>query len=434
MGIIEQELQKADDEQLYMKKILLMGRIEHVKEMADWLQKRDMLVEAILDNDRKKQGLSVNGVPILAPEQVLLPFREDVFILIYSPKYWEDMCGQFFSYGYREGKHIHVLDRPGREKNIGRVKEGIQLYYKLQTQYGKDTSIFLANCPLGDYYLLGLYFHQYCVKNQIDHYVMIGESRGIDKLSAALGIKYTQTITTDESNALIRAWIFLGEDLIHIKPLTLWQGAFRFNPCQVRQRDQFSFMDTFTKMIYGLDLPVPKYPDFCTDMDKVQEFFKINNLRPQKTVLLSPFSYSLQPLPEKFWIALTADLKECGYTVVVNVGEEREHNFIADTTTLHADFFNTIGVMEYGGTVIGMRSGFFDITARAKCRRFVLYPASVKEQTTWNSTNIRFCSLKRMGLCEDAREWEVTDMEEIRRKILLTLQEGSKWDRRGEIL
>lgn len=421
MSIIEQELQKADDRQWYMKKILLMGRIEHVKEIADWLEKRNMPVEAILDNDRKKQGLLAGGIPILAPEQVLLPFREDVFILIYSPKYWENMCEQFFSYGYREGEHIYVLDRPGREKNIRLIKKGIQLYYGLQIQYGKNMQVFLANCPLGDYYLLGLYFYQYCKINRINNYVIAGMSQGIEKLSSLFHLKAVKRLTGEESNALIRAWIFLGSEIIRLKPLTIWQGGFRFNPCQARQKSEFSFLDTFTKMIYSLDKPAPCYPDWNGNRKLVEEIFIQNGLQKNKTAILSPFSYSLQPLCDGFWIQVAALLKEKGYSVAVNVGKEREHNFIKGSVTLHMDFAEIMIAMEMAGTVIGMRSGFFDITAQAKCRRIVLYPPSITENVEWNSTDIGFCSLKRMGLCEDASEWEVRDSEEVCRKILEVL-------------
>lgn len=418
MNIIEKELEKIDKAQLCRKRVLLMGRIEHVKEMTKWLEGQNIPVEAVLDNDEKKQGLFVGAIPILAPEQVLLPFQEDIFILIYSPKYWEDMCGQFLSYGYHEGEHIYVLDKPGLEKNIKLVTDGWRIYRGLQKRYGKDVKVFLANCPLGDYYLLGLYFHQYCKENKVNNYVVVGESKGIEKLSPMLHIQPVQAITTEESNALIRSWIFLGAGVVNIKPLTLWQGAFRFNPCQSRQTDRFSFMETFTKMIYGLKIPVPEYPDLFIDSDKVETFFEENGLEDQKTVLISPFSYSLQTLPVQFWVGLAAALKENGYMVAVNVGEERERNFIPDTVELNMDFLNTMGVMERAGMVIGMRSGFFDITARARCRRIVLYPPPAKGRVSWNSTDIGFCSLKRMGLCGDAYEWEVIDLEETHKRIL----------------
>lgn len=417
-GSIEKGLRRLNLECCRSRRILLMGRIEHACRIADWLRAKGLKAEAILDNDRKKQGLYAGDLPIMAPGQVLHPFSEDCFIMIYSPKYWEDMCAQLAEYGYAEGKHIYILDRPGLYKNIRLVKRGLCLYRRLQREYGRDVLVFLANCPLGDYYLLGLYFRQYCEENGIENYVVAGMSRGIEKLSPLFRFKAVRRLTGEESSALIRAWIFLGEGAVRLKPLTIWQGEFRFNPCQARQKNGFSFLDTFTKMIYSLDSPVPRHPAFPRDREAVEAIFRKMGLQQDRTVLLSPFSYSLQPLPPEFWRKVAGMIKERGYSVAVNVGEEREQNFIEDTVPLHLDFPRIMDAMELAGTVIGMRSGFFDITARARCRRVVLYPPSTSEDAAWNSTDIGFCSLERMGLCGDALEWEVEDAEEICRRIL----------------
>lgn len=421
MNMLEKELQKLDKKQLQNKQIMLMGRIEHIRLIAEWLRNEDISIKAILDNDKKKQGLIIDNIPILAPEQALQSYQKDYYIIIYSPKYWEDMFNQVVQYGYQENAQIHILDKPNLNRNIHLIKLGVSIYQKLQNDYGKDVQIFLANCPLGDFYLLGLYFHQYCKYNQIDNYVIVGMSQGIEKLSSLFCLKAVKRLTEEESSALIRAWIFLRNEKIRLKPLTIWQGAFRFNPCQVRQKDGFSFLDTFTKMIYSLNKPIPYYPDMNGNQKSVEEVFVQNGLQRDKTVILSPFSYSLQPLPVGFWTKITATLKEKGYSIAVNVGEERECNFIKESVTLHMNFIEIMIAMEMAGTVIGMRSGFFDITAQAKCRRIVLYPPSIAENVVWNSTDIKFCGLRNMGLCKDANEWEVNDPEEIYKKIMEVL-------------
>ena len=417
MNIIEKELRKLDIEKLKNKKIMLMGRIEHVRQIMEWLRERNLCVEAILDNDKKKQGLFVDDVLISAPEQVLRPCRGDVCIIIYSPKYWEEMRNQLAGCGC-PGKSIHILDKPDLEKNIDLVKEGCAIYRGIQKEYGRNVHVFLANCPLGDYYLLGLFFHQYLNEKQIKNYVIVGVSQGIEKLSAMLHINAAKSLTGEESNALIRAWMFLGEDEICLKPLTIWQGPFRFNACQTRQKNGLSFLDTFTKMIYSLKNPIPCYPKVSADKTSMEAIFKRNGLRRDKTVILAPFSNSLQPLPAAFWVELAEALKGKGYSVAVNTGEEREENFIRDSVTLRLEFADVMTAMELAGTVIGMRSGFFDITAHAKCRRIVLYPPAVQEPAAWNSTDIGFCSLKRMGLCGDAYEWEAEANQKLIGKIL----------------
>ena len=189
MNMLEKELQKLDKKQLQNKQIMLMGRIEHIRLIAEWLRNEDISIKAILDNDKKKQGLIIDNIPILAPEQALQSYQKDYYIIIYSPKYWEDMFNQVVQYGYQENAQIHILDKPNLNRNIHLIKLGVSIYQKLQNDYGKDVQIFLANCPLGDFYLLGLYFHQYCKYNQIDNYVIVGMSQGIEKLSSLFCLK-----------------------------------------------------------------------------------------------------------------------------------------------------------------------------------------------------------------------------------------------------
>lgn len=418
---IEKELKKIRLKRFQGKRLLLMGRIEHVCLISAWLQGKGLKAEAILDNDRKKQGRQAGNLPIVAPGQMLVPFRKEFFIIIYSPRYWESMEEQLAEYGYAGDDFVYVLDKPGLSKNIRAVIRGYGVYRRLQKEYGKSVRVFLVNCPLGDFYLLGLYFYQYCEEHHDDNYVIAGMSQGIEKLSVWFSFKSVKRLRGEESDALTRAWIFLGEDKIRLKPLTIWQGAFRFNPCQIRQRKDFSFLDTFTRMVYGLDIPVPRYPVWSGNRGTVGDIFRRNGLKPGKTVILSPFAYSLQSLPSDFWVELSDLLKKKGCTVAVNVGEEREHNFIKDSVTLRLEFAEAMVAMEMAGTVIGMRSGFFDITARAKCRRIVLYPPAAREPVDWNSTDIGFCSLKRMGLCGDAYEWEAVESRELFDKILSVL-------------
>lgn len=418
---IEKSLKKVKQRYCRGRKLLLMGRIEHVYRISSWFQNKGFTVEAILDNDKKKQGMRVGEIPIVAPEQVLQPFRRDVFIIIYSPKYWEEMCAQLAEYGYSGDAFIHVLDKPDLYKNIWAVGKGLNVYRRIQREYGKDVKVFLANCPLGDYYLLGLYFHQYCKEKNIGNYVVAGMSGETEKLSVLFRFGTVKRLTGEENNALIRAWMFLGKERIRLKPLSIWQGAFRFNACQTRQKCGLSFLDTFTKMIFSLDHPVPNYPAWQGDREKVETVFRENGLKRDNTIILSPFAYSLQPLPAEFWVQLAKLLRKKGYLIAVNAGEERESNFIEDSVTLRLNFPEVMIAMELAVAVIGMRSGFFDITARAKCKRVVLYPPSNSEDVRWNSTDIGFCSLRRMGLCEDAYEWEVGEWEEIYDRILAVL-------------
>lgn len=419
MYLIEHELKQINKKYLKRKTIMLMGRIEHVQTMLHWLKTHGYQVDSIIDNDVKKQGIEVDGIHIRKPEEVLLPYNQQIVVIIYSPKYWEEMVEQLSAYGYVDKKQLLVLDRPSWQKNIKQVELGLHLYRKMQEQYGKRTHFFLANCPLGDYYLLCSYLGQFCNREKIKDYVVIGESAGIEKLSDLFGIQNAERVTTQQSNALIATWKFLGAEKVRITPLTIWQGPFRFNSCLTRQKAGFSFHDTFDKMIYGLgNQGNPYYPEFYYKESEIKKIFEKYHFQKGQTILLVPHTYSMQTLPMKFWEELSQSFIDLGFQVAVNIGDQREQNPIPNTVTMELDFNHIAGFMEQGGIVIGMRCGFFDITAQVKCTRIIIYPKASDGNVAWNSTDMSFCSLKSMGLCNTAYELEVTDTNILKKKIV----------------
>lgn len=414
MESLDKEVQKITEMSLEERRIMVIGRMEHVKNIIQSLKPK-YSIERILDNDLNKQGKIMDGVSVCAPPNVLVPFDERIFIIIYSPKYWEELEEQFKSYGYTEDRHIYVIDRPSKEHNKNIIKQGVRIYKQFQQEFGKNVQVFLANCPLGDYYLLSLHFEGYLRKWNITNYVITGTSRGIEKLSYLMGEKRNRLISQEESDALAMAWRFLGNKCIHVKPLTIWQGSFRFNPCVVRQMESFTFMDTFKKMIFAL--PPGAEPSLSERGSYKSLFFEDNGLQLGKTVLLIPFAYSIQTLTNDFWCRLADYLKDKGYDVLVNIGDQREYNFIPNTLSVSLDFKEILSVMEMAGTVIGIRSGFFDITCRAKCKRIIMYHPRKEKNVVWNRTDIAFSGLNNMGLCDTAIELEIENEDYLLRKI-----------------
>lgn len=403
MSIIRDELNSDIMNKISGKRIALMGRLEHIEEMHCVLTEKEIFPAAIWDNDTNKHGNVFCDLKIRAP---MSKEQADInTIIIYSPRHWESMRNQLMTLGYEDEKEIVVLNKPSYEKNTSRVYDGVKIYEELQLRYGKDVWVFLANCPLGDYYLLGLFLHQFCSLNKINNFVLTGTSKGISKLSDLLDNRRTYVLSEGESEALIFAWRFLGTEKIKMKPLTVWQGDFRFNPCMVRQMKGMTFMDTFKHMIFHLDKDVqPVFPSIKPDRRYTENLFQKLNLKQGKTVLLITHSYSIHSLSHEFWQRLIDSLNASGYQVAVNVGEERENNSYYGAQTISEDFMHMNDIMEYAGYAIGIRCGFFDITSQAKCKKVILYYNADSQNVRWNRTDMEFCSLKNMQLDEDASE------------------------------
>ena len=398
------------------KKIILMGRMEHLRIINEIILSMGEKVWRIWDNDNNKQGGAMGNILIEAPCSGLLA----AFIIIYSPKHWQAMYDQVLSLGY-DKTSVFVLDRPSFERNRRMLAKGFEVYKKVCDVYGADARVFLTSGPLGDYYLLGLFFHEYCRVNGIKNCVIAGDSKGIGRLSEFLELSPACELSPYDTAALGELWKF-ADGNINIKPLTLWQGDFRFNPCVVRQLPKFTFMDTFRSMIFNLPMNTkPRYPKWKYNFEMGKKLFAERNLQRDKTVLLVPFAYSMVSMPREFWQRLSAMLQNKGYTVLTNTFGENEKNFIDNAFDLSLDFPDTMDFMQYGATVMGIRCGFFDITSQAECKRIVLYPPKSSGNISWQRTDIDFCGLKVMGLCDDAYEWEVKNVDEIMKKILSIL-------------
>jgi len=188
-------------------RIFMIGRLEDVGEIAESLRSCGLEPAGILDNDSVKWGRSFMGLTISSPKEALLPHDESIRIIVHSPKYWAEIVRQFECFGYEEGEQVFVLERPSLERNWRSVQAGLALYEELRQEYG-PRRIFLVDGPLGDYYLLGLYFHVYCQREVISSYLMAGASKGLKKLSSYFGIEPVVSLTQEQSNSLIQAWTF----------------------------------------------------------------------------------------------------------------------------------------------------------------------------------------------------------------------------------
>lgn len=416
--IYEEEIKYIVEGKAKGKSIVLMGRSEHLEVIGKVIDLAGEKIFCIWDNDTSKQGGELAGVPIEAPRGNV----SSLFVIIYSPRHWEVMQSQLFSLGYGESE-VYVLDKPTYARNSQMVLRGSELYETFCREYGEGVQVFLASGPLGDYYLLGLFFHNYCQLHNIENYVIVGDSKGIGRISSFLGMYPVQMISAYDTASLAELWKFVGRDGgIKIKPLTIWQGDFRFNACILRQSQGFSFIDTVRYMIYALPEGTrPCYPKWKYSSRQAEKIFRKNHLPRERTVLLVPFSYSLASLPRPFWQELALLLIERGFAVAINAVGEGEKNFIKGSTTLSLSFQDVMNVMEHGATVIGIRCGFFDITSQASCKRIVLYPPKSLGKINWQKTNLEFCGLKTMGLCEDAYEWEIENTELLKRRILSVL-------------
>ena len=393
---------------LQNRELVAIGRIEHIEAIQKKLENVGKQLSAIVDNDSKKVGLVINGVSVYKPEMFLDPFKKNVLILIYSPKYWRDISEQFQAMGYVENEHFIVLGKPSVKNAIKNVRAGERIYQQICGKYGRDVEILVCRGPIGDFYLFGLYLDAYLKKEKISNYVLAGDSKGFTKIADLFAIEKFVLLSEDETDSLIQAYIFVGKERYHVRILTIWQKL-SFNSCLVRYRQGFSFMDTIRSFVYNLPMNEKPFTPLFDKMDKeLITWCEGMGMKQGKTVVLSPYAYSLQSLPMHFWQQLTNRLSDMGYTVCVNIDIKKEKCELENVIPISFTFRQSAAVLEYAGYLIGIRSGFMDITSGANCRKAVLYPQYIVEKVAsqWHRTDMEFSSLVNMGLCQNAFEME----------------------------
>ena len=132
-------------------------------------------------------------------------------------------------------------------------------------------------------------------------------------------------MTTEDMHYVLKAWKFLGSEMMDVKPLLYW-GWRTKRYFQASKCTQINFADLFCHDAYGF---VDKYtmdrPMCMANKKMVEEFLVKYDLKQGKTAILVPYVGSFNSLIAlEEWEEVADNLREQGYIVYTNcVGEEK---------------------------------------------------------------------------------------------------------------
>ena len=95
--------------QTHKYRIIMFGSGTPANMAIYYLKIHDVIVEAILDNNQKKQGTQEYDTPIYSPEDYLSDFDENIRILIAS-SYEDEMIQQLKNLGYEQKQIVKLID------------------------------------------------------------------------------------------------------------------------------------------------------------------------------------------------------------------------------------------------------------------------------------------------------------------------------------
>lgn len=374
MELIDEELKKLLGKKItQFNKIVLFGANKSSIGIMEMLQEYNIV--AIIDNDVRKQGQLINGVPVYQPEDFLKDYN-NIYRIIIASEYYAQMCEQLQEMGYVEGKEVFVVWHGQRFYDISdetfmfhiqRAERGKKVYNKIQDTY-KNAFIFL--CPYagtGDIYLIGLYLKQYMSCNGIDNYIVTIPGIGCCKVAKLFGIKCFN-LSTEETEDLLSYVRLVGYQ--KSRTYVLNDCFFQVMVKRLRGYKNVDFHTMFQKCVFRLNDKVEKIQIIQENSD---EIFDKYNLYKGKTILLSPYANTIHTMSEDFWCILANKLKKKGYCVCTNVNGENEKP-IKGTIGIFIPYVQIIDFLNKSGGFIGMRSGLCDIVSSTTAKMAVLYP------------------------------------------------------------
>lgn len=256
------------------------------------------------------------------------------------------------------------------------VRYGFSVYARLAASR-PGQYLYVAPFGTGDIYIIGRFYRPFLKymgwgNRELPALIVAGGTA--KTVSAMYDLPEVETVTREESMALIWLWMNFGNGILngrvlhwglamnHLSIIRNMEGLHGFNMYSFYKYAVFQGIDE-----ERLSYAAPKGIDMA-------QYMAENGLIPGKTVLLVPHSPSApwRP-PEDFWINLAGALTEKGYSMCTNTGGPKEVA-IPGTAAVSLPIEQMIPFLNMAGNMISVRTGFADVTESATCKRIVFYP------------------------------------------------------------
>ncbi|WP_246061891.1 hypothetical protein [Paenibacillus oralis] len=351
--------------------------------MINYLEKQNIKVDAVIDNNTLLHGKHFMEISISSPEEVLSNFKENALIMIAS-KYYDEMKQQLEQMGYKN--QIHILQMLNLSGNVKfdtsidafqnakeTVKCGLSVYQRIKKKYG-DTIIVMAPVrPNGDVYIIASYLDAYAKKmsstsNKPIVLTVIGNA--CEASAKLFNIEHIEKLSWDESAQLAAYANFLPHKIKVINPYISHLETYQY----IDGYRGLTFLDIMKHGLLGLtpeDTIVRPEHEYRGEV--VQEVFDKYELREHNTVILAPYANSIPQIRWDLWEKVAEHLKNKNYIVCTNCGTKEEKP-VRGTKPVMFSFRDAVAVIEKAGYLIAYRSGFCDIVAQSKCKKIIVYP------------------------------------------------------------
>lgn len=236
----------------------------------------------------------------------------------------------------------------------------------------REKTYYLVLPPtLGDSILALSYLSEFKRQKDIDHVTVVCTPHYVKRLCRYYPDAIDAVICKSKRQiSVLRGFIdtHLGQ---YLSTLYLDRATFVFLTCNVSMRTlwdnpSIDFPLYAKAILYKIDMSSQPERPHIPSVD-VPEFVRKYHLKQGHTVFLNPVANSVHCNATGLLAATAAKLTAKGY-MVVTMTANAEGQPIQGTQAIPCTLEEAYFLAEYGGTVIGVRSGFLDVLAYARCK------------------------------------------------------------------
>jgi hypothetical protein len=372
------ELQRSgrlQDAQLYA-----FGHTAATEQMRRRLDGYDIALAGILDNNRAKQGSSLQGVPIVAPSAIIDVNVPSVVLI--ASRFHSEMREQLLNLRYA-GEIIRVgtasIDpdtASGRD-----CARGARLLDRLRaTHPGRH----LVVCPfgaLGDVYWGLAYLPAFTAARRLPPAVVVVVGEGCRQVGQLFGHKDLYSVTQVEMDDLVAAVVAAEPPdatiAHHDRPYG--DGA----PVRALEDRFVAFTDMYRDLVYKLSVQSrPQAPrrDVLALAGQADASWA-SEIPPSRSVLITPYAKSVVPVPWSFWEHTAERHVSQGELVATVVHGDEDP--VPGTLALQIPIPELLDAVEHAGTFISLRSGLCDVVHTARARKVHVFPDAYYSTTPY---------------------------------------------------
>jgi hypothetical protein len=365
------------------KTVFAFGHCNATEEMLDYLSGCGITVNAILDNNKSKQGGHYNGVPIVPP-QYIAQYRNRHTVVLIAARFFEPMSVQLKKLDYN-GEIVKVVDYntfaeyalsdDTVKRKTDRMLRGAETLKRIREQFPQEHLVICPNQALGDVYWTCAYLPAYCAKKKIESVAIVVIGSGCRQVAELFGMTDVVMLDRTDMDELVQATIFNHEENCiiahHDRPYT-------DNIIKYLDRHLLTFTDYYKYAVFGLSKDAaPVKPWRPAEFDNKAEL-KAPIIK-NKSIIIAPYAKSVVQPSREFWGNMVNEYKKQGFHIYTNVFGDEEP--LAHTTPIALPLNQLIRAAEYAGHFIGLRSGVCDVVNTANCRKTVIMPDCIYSTT-----------------------------------------------------